>query len=77
MSSISTDYPFERNLTRIVAVVIPAENNLIPLLKIGLYGIAILVLDTFYRKNCDITILCGFYKTLWIDCSIRVFRSFC
>ena len=32
----------------------------------------------YYRieKNRDITIYRGFYKSLWIDCSIRKFRFF-
>ena len=37
--------------------------------QVGLSGIVILVLD----RKCDITIYHGFYKSLWIDCSIKVF----
>ena len=50
------DYPFERSLTRIVAVVIPAENNIIPLLKIGLCGIAIVFYADF-TKACGMNVL--------------------
>ena len=40
---------------------------------VGLGGNAILVLDILYRKNRGITIYLGFYSSLWIDCSIRIF----
>ena len=39
---------------------------------VELGGIAILVLHISYRKYHDITNYCNI---LWIDCSIRVFRS--
>jgi len=41
---------------------------------VGLGGIAILVLDISYRKNQRI--YCGFYKSLWINYSIRMLLSF-
>ena len=43
-------------------------------LKLG--GIAILVLDISYRKIPRYYYLSRFLQNLWIDCSIRVFRSF-
>ena len=44
--------------------------------KLGLGGIAILVLDISYRKIPRYYYLSRFLQNLWIDCSIRVFRSF-
>ena len=33
-------------------------------------------LDISYRINRNVTIYYSFYKSLWVDCSIKVFRYF-
>ena len=43
---------------------------------LGLGSNAILVLNILHRKKHDITIYHGFYRSQFIDCSIRVFQSF-
>ena len=45
-------------------------------MHVGLGGIAILVLDISYKKIPRYYYLSWFLQNLWIDCSIRVFRSF-